>query len=197
MRKVAVTGGLASGKSTVCRFFEKCGAFVVSADAIVHKLLSPSTPLGRDIISLLGEEIVAGEKIDREAVAARVFRDPSLLEKLEQRVHPQVQKEIEIQYQLALEQKSPLFVVEIPLFEKQFENEYDTLIEVQAEEAICKKRFIETTTYEEEEFERREARLRQLAKNRRAADFILENSGNLNALQDTVQKTYNLLKETP
>ncbi len=50
LRKVAVTGGLSCGKSSVCRIFKEFGAYVVSADEIVHQLLSPETDLGQEVI---------------------------------------------------------------------------------------------------------------------------------------------------
>ena len=54
LRKVAITGGLSCGKSSVCRIFKELGAYVVSADKIVHQLLSPDTNLGQKVIKLIG-----------------------------------------------------------------------------------------------------------------------------------------------
>ena len=73
MKKVAVTGGVASGKSVVCQFFKECGAYVVDADAIVHRLLSSDTAIKEQIIHLLGTEIVVGTQIDRKKLAEIVL----------------------------------------------------------------------------------------------------------------------------
>ncbi len=54
LKKVAVTGGLSCGKSLVCRILQELGAYVVSADNIVHQLLSSDTNLGQEVIKLLG-----------------------------------------------------------------------------------------------------------------------------------------------
>ena len=54
LKKVAVTGGLSCGKSSVCRIFKELGAYVVSADKIVHQLLSPDANLGQKIVQLIG-----------------------------------------------------------------------------------------------------------------------------------------------
>ena len=79
---MAVTGGLSCGKSSVCRIFKELGAYVVSADEIVHQLLSPDTNLGQKIISLLGTEIVVNQKLDRSRIAEMYFKNPELLNRL-------------------------------------------------------------------------------------------------------------------
>jgi dephospho-CoA kinase len=98
-RKIAVTGGLSCGKSSVCRFLKELGACVVSSDDIVHQLLSSDTNLGQKIIQLLGNDIVVDQKIDRSRIAQKVFQDPNLLQALEEILHPAVYKEIEKEYQ--------------------------------------------------------------------------------------------------
>ena len=77
LKKIAVTGGLASGKSTVCALLKKRGAYVVSADEIVHRLLSPHTPLGRQVIKVLGSDIVSGNELDRKKIAQTCVFRPS------------------------------------------------------------------------------------------------------------------------
>ncbi len=89
MRKVAVTGGIASGKSTVTGFFQKFGAYVVSADQIVHKLLSSHTA-SKQVQFAPGNEILTDGCIDRKKVADAVFRKPKLLQELEAFLHPLV-----------------------------------------------------------------------------------------------------------
>ena len=114
LKKAAVTGGLASGKTTVCRFFQEFGAYVLDADAIVHQLLDSTTPLGKDLMALLGADVIVKGVFDREAIAQKVFCDAALLKKLEEYLHPAVQKEIDAHTQRASEQKYPLFIAEIP-----------------------------------------------------------------------------------
>jgi dephospho-CoA kinase len=89
-RKIAVTGTLSSGKSTVCQLLKEFGAYVVSADEIVHRLLRVETEIGQKVIDLLGEEILSEGQIDRAKIAKKVFRNPQLLQALEQIIHPQV-----------------------------------------------------------------------------------------------------------
>lgn len=195
MKKVAVTGSVSSGKTTVCRFFKELGAYVISADAIVHQLLTPTTPVGQKIIDLLGVDRVAERELNREEIAARVFRDPSLLKELEKLIHPEVQKVIEAKYQEIFQQPFPLFVAEIPLlFESGQEAFYDAVIVVRADEERCRRRFTITTPYDETEFERREKRLMPIEEKVKRADFVLDNSGSLTQLQHLVETTFNSLK---
>lgn len=110
LRKVAITGGLSCGKSSVCRFFKELGAHVVSADEIVHQLLSPTQRLGQQVIALIGGDIVVNGKIDRSIIAKKVFDNKRLLHSLEELIHPVVLNEIEKQYQQVSNQgKAPLF----------------------------------------------------------------------------------------
>ncbi|MCC5832568.1 MAG: dephospho-CoA kinase [Chlamydiales bacterium] len=195
MKKVAVTGSLSSGKTTVCRLFEELGAYVVSADAIVHQLLIPTTPIGQKIIDLLGSVIVAGNKLNREEIAARAFRDPSLLEELEKRIHPEVQKVIEAKYQEVFQKPFTLFIAEVPLlFESGQQGFYDAVVVVRADKESSRRRFIASTPYDEAEFERRERRLMPIEEKCRRADFVLDNSLSLNELRLLVKTTFNSLK---
>src|SRR5690348_8893921 len=126
LKKVAVTGGLSSGKSTVCQIFRGLGSHVISADAIVHQLLSPNTSLGQEVIKLLGVEIVINKTIDRKSIANKVFNNPQLLHQLEKLLHPAVFNEMKKEYEKAKNFSAPLFVAEVPLlFEAGQENWFD------------------------------------------------------------------------
>ena len=106
--KVAVTGGIASGKSSACRFFKELGAHVVSADNIVHRLLSPETKVGLQVIHLLGPEIVTKGQISRRAIAKKVFNNPLLLEALEKIIHPAVNEELDKEVQRVRSEKEKI-----------------------------------------------------------------------------------------
>ena len=77
LKKIAVTGGLAAGKTTVCQLFKELGAYVVSADEIVHQLLSPDTAVGQQVVSLLGSDIVSGLKSIEKRSPLKCFPTPT------------------------------------------------------------------------------------------------------------------------
>lgn len=195
LRKVAVTGGLSCGKSSVCRFFEKYGAYVVNADDIVHRLLSPETNLGQKIIQLIGDDIISNNQIDRSKIAKKVFNQPTLLHALEQEMHPAVLEEIKKQYAQASQQKkAALFVAEIPLlFEAGIEDFFDTVITVVADPEISNKRFQQATGGDREDFEKRSKRELPLETKAQKADYVIKNNGSLKELEDKTKQIMNLL----
>lgn len=197
LNKVAVTGGLSCGKSSACRFFKELGAYVVSADEIVHRLLNLSynANLGQKIISLLGPDIVIDHQINRSQIAKKVFNHPELLQALENLLHPAVREEMEKLYQVVKKDRlAPLFVAEIPLlYETGAERFFDYTIVVQADESACKERFQKLTGYENAEYERRMARQMQTSEKARRADYVINNNGTLDDMRDAVGTIYKQL----
>ncbi|HEY4255200.1 MAG TPA: dephospho-CoA kinase [Chlamydiales bacterium] len=194
LRKIAVTGGLASGKSAVCRFLRQLGAFVVSSDEIVHQLLSSSTDLIQQVTRLLGSHIVKNGAIDRREVAQTVFKKPELLSQLEKILHPAVLEEIERRYKQACQTEGQhAFVVEIPLlFEIGAETFYDVVIAVIANEQTAKERFIASGHFELEYNERMKRQLSNSIKSAKA-NYTLTNNGTLDDLQKKTEQLYNLI----
>lgn len=181
---MAVTGGLSAGKTTVCRILESCGAYVVSADDIVHQLLSPNTKVGQKVIELLGNDVSVGQTFDRKKISEKVFSQPEKLTALEEILHPAVFDEIEKIYtQIKDKNQYSIFVAEIPLFyESKYQtNFYDNVIAVVAEYEICKHRF-----GSEQEYEQRMKRQYSQEQKMAQADFIIVNNGDLNQLKTNV-----------
>lgn len=91
MTPVGLTGGIASGKSTVCRLLEAKGCTVVDADVVGHKLLLRGQPGYEPVVKAFGRGILAAsDEIDRTKLGAEVFGNPTLLEELNRLLHPQV-----------------------------------------------------------------------------------------------------------
>ncbi len=185
--KIAVTGGIASGKSTVCQFLKELGAYVVNADAIVHASLTPDTDLGREVIRSLGLTDEWQRGPFRKVIAEKVFKDPNLLALLEHLLHPVVLKKIEELYrEVAKLENYTFFVVEMPLlFEIQAEGFYDIVIAVLADESLARERF-EKLGYSKDEYEKRMERQMSPSEKQAAADYTLLNNGSLNELKAQV-----------
>ena len=192
LKKVAVTGGISSGKTTVCRFLKDHGAYVISADEVVHQLLSPKTAIGQRIIQLLGKDVVIDDTFDKKKISKKVFSDPEKLRSLETILHPAVLQEIETHYeQLKKAKKYPLFVAEVPLlFESESEPFFDTVIAVIAPEALSRQRFQEGRQEIADEFDKRMARQMLPEEKAAKADFVLSNEGSLLQLKQKVEDLY-------
>ena len=118
MLNIGLTGGIASGKSTVAKLFQKKGAYLVDFDVLVRSVEEPGAPAWKRIVENFGSEILSedGIIIDREKLGAIVFRDKEKLEKLNGIVHPLVFEEWERQI-ADIKKKNPNAIVisDIPL----------------------------------------------------------------------------------
>lgn len=197
--KVAITGGLSSGKSSVCKILKEKGAYVASADNIVHLLLLEThTSVGRQIVELLGPEVVDGERFDRKKIAKVVFENKKNLKALEQILHPAVLKEIENQFNQVKDlKKYTLFIAEIPLlYEIESQSLFDATVVVTADTAIAQSRFHKKTGDSFEEFEKRMTHQLPLKEKCAKADYVISNNGSLAELEKQVEILYkNLTKQ--
>lgn len=110
---VAVSGGIASGKSTVCALFAACGATVVDADIVARELVAVGQPALQDIAAQLGARFIQTDgTLDRVALRAHVFQHPDAKQILERILHPRIQAELLHQSRQA---DTPYVAVAIPL----------------------------------------------------------------------------------
>ncbi len=192
LKKGAVTGGLSCGKSSVCHFLKELGAYVVSADEIVHQLLSPKTSIGQQVINLIGTDILIEGRLNRKKIANKVFNQPTLLKSLESILHPAVKIEMEKQYEfMKAHNLASLFIAEIPLlFESKSDTLFDFIICVTAEKKICQKRFMESTQSTPEEYEKRNQLQFDIGEKAKHSTYVINNNGSLAELKETVTKLY-------
>lgn len=195
-KKVAVTGGISSGKSLFCAFFKEFGAYVVSADSIVHQLLSPHNDPGKKVIKLLGLEIVENGLIDRKKIADKVFKDTELLRSLELIIHPEVFREINKEYKKSCEQNFLLFIAEVPLlFETGAQKFFDKTIAVLSNEQECESRFVKITGKEQKEFKLRAQQQLTLKEKATMADYVVMNDGSKQDLKNEAERMYKILTD--
>ena len=115
-KTLGLTGGIGSGKSTVSRMLAELGAVVIDADAIVHELQAPGTPLLAEIVAEFGDAILTDTgALDRKALGAIVFADPDARARLGAIVHPAVGAEMARRTQAARDAGVALIVLDIPL----------------------------------------------------------------------------------
>jgi dephospho-CoA kinase len=184
-RVVALTGGIGTGKSTVAKHFAALGAVVVDADAIVHELQAPGTPLLAEMAAAFGPEILdARGALDRARVADLVFRDSAERARLNALVHPRVGAEMGRRIDAARRSGAPLVVVDIPLF---FETRprdrdaaragFDATVVVYVPRAVQVERTVARDGCSREDAERRIAAQLPIDEKRALADHVIDNSG--------------------
>ena len=192
LKKVAVTGGLACGKSSVCHVFKEFGAYVISSDEIVHQLLSPDTNIGHQVIDLLGSGILSNGLFDHKKIANKVFNSPKELRQLEKIIHPAVLEEVKKRYDTVKFSSSyTIFVAEIPLlFEVGAEEYFDRTIAVSSDDSVCCKRFEDKTGYSREDYEKRMTMQLSPREKAKKADFVIVNNTSLGELKPRVQAIF-------
>lgn len=200
LRRIAITGSLASGKSTVCRLFEQWGAYVVSADRLIHREFSVVSSLRHQVIHLLGESVAAKDGIDHAKVAELVFSDPVLLTRLEDICHPFVNKAIQQEFSQESRKKyrehnGLFFVAEVPLL---FESRYplwpwfDDVVSVVCDPKIAKARYMKTGG-SSEQFDLRSARQLSPEEKARRSTYVVQNNGTLEELVTATKNVFNIL----
>lgn len=192
LKKIAITGGVSSGKSSVCRILKEQGAYIVDTDKIVHDLLSNDSLIREKVVKLLGTSILIDGQIDRKRVADKVFSQPETLKSLELILHPAVFHKMTLQYQQIKENpKFKLFAVEIPLlYETESAKLFDSIVVVLADQELCRKRYVENNKGSNQSFDLRMQRQMKPMQKAAKADFVLINNGKT---EDLEQQVINLL----
>ena len=191
MLRVGLTGGLASGKSTVASYLKELGAIVFDADEIVRDLYRPGGKGAEAAKELFGEAVLdARGHIDRMRIAEIVFADPQRRHDLEAKIHPLVRQEIKRRFAEAEAAGAQVAVAEASqLFEAGTETEYDRVLLVVAPEAERVRRWESAGGDAEDARRRIAAQISPDAAARRATDVIV-NDGTLADLRRKTEELY-------
>jgi dephospho-CoA kinase len=189
-RIMGITGGIASGKSTVAAIFAELGAAVIDADAIVRELLG-SPELARKLREAWGEDYLDAEgRPDRRKIAELVFRDAERLREWTGWIHPEVRKKMKEQADSALHNPAiSVIIMDAPLLiEAGLESWCDAVLFVDADPSLRAERARASRKWPEGELQRRELAQAPLDVKRRNADFIISNNGSREELFQQVER---------
>jgi dephospho-CoA kinase len=176
MLRVALTGGIATGKSYVLARLRDRGIATIDADDVVHGALGPGTPTTKAITTQFGSHFLKPDgSIDRPLLGARVFRDPGSRLMLEAIIHPVVYETIQKWFD-TLEQ--PVGVASIPLlFETHREKDFDFVIVTTCPPEQQLQRVIDRDRLSEEEAKHRIDAQMPTEEKAKRADFVISTSG--------------------
>jgi len=183
MIKYAITGNIASGKTTVEKFFKENGYEVLDTDMVAHKLLDNDAY--KAVLNVFGNEILTGNKIDRLKLAEIVFKDNEKRKILENIIHPLVKKEILSYFEEKKDEK--VAFVSVPLlFEANMEDLFDKIILVVADDETRLERLIvDRGLMRNDALRRIKSQISQFAKFE-DSDYVFHNNAELDNLKNQV-----------
>lgn len=194
MKWLGLTGGIASGKSTVAQILRSLGLPVIDADELARKVVERGSPTLDQVAKHFGPKVLQGDgTLDRKALATIVFQDESKLLELESLLHPEIQQ-LKTAERLRLESSgAEVAFYDVPLlFEKNLQDEFDATFLVYCDPSQQVKRLMARDGLSEEEAKLRLSRQMPLDAKKALADFIFLNTTDQVELRHQVKK---LLKE--
>ncbi len=197
MLLVGLTGGLATGKSTVARLFQECGAYVIDADKLARQVVQPGKPAWKDIVRSFGWQVLRPDRrLDRRALARIVFEHRTKLARLNAIVHPRVAREqARLTREIARKDPRAVVIYDVPLlFEAGAHQRVDTTIVVTADRRTQLARLQARNGFSKAEALRRLRAQLPLAKKVRMADYVLDGTLPLPKLRAAVRALFQTLQ---
>jgi dephospho-CoA kinase len=184
MRRIGLTGNIASGKSTVARVWRERGAEIIDADALARQAVAPGSPALAHVVARFGEHVLRAGELDRARLRERVFADPAERAALEAIVHPEVARLRRAEEASLAARGVALVVHEIPLlFEVGLESEFDAIVLVDAPAAERVRRIVAARGVSEPEARRMVAAQMPAERKRGRATHVLDNAGRIDELE--------------
>ena len=192
-RIIGITGGIASGKSTVTGSLRQQGYQVIDADQVVHELQEPGERLYQALLSTFGSSILQEDgRLDRPKLGAMIFGNPEFLAQSSQIQNQIIREELAGRRDLLAETED-IFFMDLPLlFELQYEDWFDQIWLVDVTEKTQLSRLMTRNALSQEEAEKRIAAQLSLQEKRNRADVLIDNNGpleeTLRQIRDALQK---------
>lgn len=190
MKWIGLTGGIATGKSTVADLFRKEQIPVIDADTIAHQALVASSPVFQKLVHEFGKEVVGFDgNIDRAKLGKKIFQNKDLRLKLDSIVHPFVRAQVALEKEKLSQQGVKIAIYDVPLlFEKNMQKDFDQIIVVSCDPQLQKSRLMKRNSLSDLEAQQRISAQLPLSEKIKHADFVIQNNGSLQELQQQVEK---------
>lgn len=192
--KIAITGGIGSGKSLVSEYVVKLGYDVISADKIAKEILMSDDSVKSKIIKSFGNESYNENGLDTKYIAEKVFSDPANVKKINSFVHPPTIKKIESESAEILKSKKIVFIESALVYEANLENLFDYVLLVTADDNLRIERVMKRDNVEKEDVEMRMENQLSEKEKRGLADFVIDNNSTIKDLESKVKFFLNLFE---
>lgn len=182
---IGLTGGIASGKSTAARYLGKLGAHVIDADRLGHRAYEPGTAAFEQVVRTFGDDVVAADgTINRRALGAKVFGQPSELKKLTDIVWPEILRlaDLETEAQRAQNPDGAVVLEAAVMIEAGWQNSLDEVWTVEVAPEVAIERAMARDGLTADEVRARLNNQTSSAQRRRHADVVIDNSAGLEEL---------------
>jgi len=181
---IALTGGIATGKSTVCNLLKLHGFLTIDADKIAHMLLDMHS---NKIAQMFGEEFVENGKVLRKKLGKIIFSNEEEKLKLEAFIHPLIKEEIIKEAAIFEKQNKPYFI-DIPLFFEKMHYPIPKSLVIYTPRELQIQRLMQRDGINEEEAALKISNQMDIEKKKKLADLVIDNSSNLKNLQNEVER---------
>lgn len=193
----ALSGGIASGKSTVASMIEARGGIVIDADHIAREVVEPGTAGLREIVEAFGDKILTSKgELNREILGEYVFNNPDARNTLNQILHPKILiRSLERMQEAYATQKRPIFYDAALLVESGSYTNFEGLIIVATDPEIQRERLMQRNQLTQEEAQKRIDAQLPIEEKVRVADYVLWNNSSVEHLEEQVDKLLIKLSE--
>ena len=181
---IALTGGIATGKSTACNLFKLDGFPIIDADKIAHKLLDENSA---KIAEMFGEQYVKNGQVQRKELGKIIFSNEEEKLKLEGLLHPLIEGEIFKESRIFEEQGKSYFI-DIPLFFEKMHYDIPKSLVVYTPKSLQIERLMARDNISKEEAKQKISNQMDIEVKKELADLVIDNSSNLENLQNEVKK---------
>jgi len=191
MYRVALTGNIASGKSTVADVWQRLGAYIIDADVLARRAVEPGSDALRRIEEQFGPDVIVNGALDRAAMRRIVFADDAKRQLLESIVHPEVERLRREEESRAAETGATIVVHVIPLlFEAGLADRFDHVVLVDSSEQLRRDRIVQTRGLSEAEAQAMIDAQMPASEKRARSDRVIENDGTLEELEAAAEQAW-------
>ena len=198
MKLVGLTGGIASGKSTVAKILQSLGAAIVNADDLAREVVEPGHEAWKEIVASFGADILQSDQtLDRQKLRTLIFNQPEARKRLESIIHPRVRALAEERIRDYAAAGYPVAIYEVPLlFEGNLQEWLRPVILVACDVETQTARLQNRDHLTAADAEKHIAAQMSLKDKRRLADYVIENNGSLEDLERQTRQILEELKAT-